>query len=84
MISRNAKTLESALLAELHVAVVSPCRTLSRSAKVSCRTLQIAEPKALNTKKDHLAEPWNAGSFRKCPQLSEGIQPVLIHLDSAI
>ena len=46
IISRNAKTLESALLAEPHVAVMSPCRTLTRSAKVSCRTLQIAEPKA--------------------------------------
>ena len=34
---------------------------------VSCRTLQIAEPRALNLEKDYLAEPWNAGSFRKCP-----------------
>ena len=27
---------------------------------VSCRTLQIAEPKARNLEKDYLAEPWNA------------------------
>ena len=68
MISPNAKNLESALLAEPHVAVMFPCRTLTRSAKVSCRTLQIAEPKALNLEKDYLAEPWNAVSFRKRPQ----------------
>ena len=42
-------------------------RTLTRSAKVSCRTLQIAEPKALNLEKGYLAEPWNARSFRVCP-----------------
>ena len=68
MISLHAKNLESALLAEPHVAVMFPCRTLTRSAKASCRTLRIAEPKALNLEKDYLAEPWNAGSFRKCPQ----------------
>ena len=67
MIFRNAKTLEGALLAEPHVAVMFPCRTLTRSAKVSCRTVKIAEPKAMNSEKDHPAEPWNAGSFRKCP-----------------
>ena len=67
MISLNAKNLENVLLAEPQLAVMFPCRTLTRSAKVSCRTLQIAEPKALNSEKDHLAEPWNAGSFRKCP-----------------
>ena len=60
-------SLESALLAELHVAVMFSCRTLTRSAMVSCRTLQLAEPKALNLEEDYLAEPWNAGSFRKCP-----------------
>ena len=55
MISLHTKNLESALLAEPHVAVM-----------FSCRTLQIAEPKALNLEKDYLAEPWNAGSFRIC------------------
>ena len=50
-----------------HVAVMFSCRTLTRSAKVSCRTLPIAEPKVLNSEKDYLAEPWNAVSFRKCP-----------------
>ena len=63
MVSLHAKDLESALLAEPHVAVMFSCRTLTRSAKVSCRTLQIAEPKALNLEKDYLAEPWNVGSF---------------------
>ena len=29
----------------------------------------IAEPKALKLEKDHLAEPWNVGSFRKYPVL---------------
>ena len=72
VISRNAKTLESALLAEPHVAVILSCRTLTPSAKVSCRTLQIAEPKALNLEKDYLAEPSTAGSFRICPFL-EGV-----------
>ena len=67
MISLRAKNLESALLAEPHVAVMFSFRTLTRSAKVSCRTLRLAEPKALNAEKDYLAEPWNAGSFRKCP-----------------
>ena len=69
MISLDAKNLESELLAEPHVAVMFSCRTLTRSAKVSCRTLQIAEPKALNSEKDYLAEPWNAGSFAKCPSM---------------
>ena len=67
MISLNAKNLESALLAEPHVAVMFSCRTLTRSANVSCRSLQIAEPKALKLEKAYLAEPWNAGSFRICP-----------------
>ena len=67
MLSLNAKNLESALLADPHVAVMSSGRTLTCSAKVSCRTLQIAEPKALNLEKDYLAEPWNAGSFCICP-----------------
>ena len=67
IISLNAENLESALLAEPHVAVMFSCRTLTRTAKVSCRTLQIAKPKALNLEKDHLAEPWNGGSFRICP-----------------
>ena len=72
MISLQAKNLESVLLAEPHVAVIVMffCRTLIRSAKVSCRTLQIAEPKALNSEKDYLAERWNAGSFRICPKSS--------------
>ena len=68
MMSLNAKNLESVLLAEPHVAVIFPCQTLPRSTKVSCRTLQIAEPNALNSENDYLAEPWNAGSFRKCRQ----------------
>ena len=63
----SLQNLESAPLAEPHVAVMFSCRTLTRSAKVSCRTLRIAEPKALNSEKDYLAEPWNAGSSRKCP-----------------
>ena len=67
MIFLNAKNSESALLAEPHGAVMFSCRTLTFSAKVSCRTLEIAEPKALNLEKDNLAEPWNAGSFRVCP-----------------
>ena len=66
MIFLNAKNSESALLAEPHDAVMFSCRTLTFSAKVSCRTLEIAEPKALNLEKDNLAEPWNAGSFRVC------------------
>ena len=67
MISLHAKNLESAHLTEPHVVVMFSCRTLTRSAMVSRRNLQIAEPKALNLKKDYLAEPWNAGSFRSCP-----------------
>ena len=67
MIFLNAKKSESALLAEPHGAVMFSCRTLTFSAKVSCRTLEIAEPKALNLEKDNLAEPWNAGSFRVRP-----------------
>ena len=51
MISLNAENVESAYLAEPHVAVMFSCRTLTRSAKVSCRTLQIAEPKAPNSEK---------------------------------
>ena len=34
---------------------------------VSCRTLQIAEPKALKLEKDYLAKRWNVGSFCICP-----------------
>ena len=64
MISLNAKKLETVLVAEHHVAVMFSCRTFTCSAKVSCRTLQIAEPKALNLEKDYLAEAWNARSFR--------------------
>ena len=69
MISWNAKNLGSALLAEPHVAVMFSCRTLTPSEKVSCRTVQIAEPNALNLGKDYLAEPRNAGSFRICPKV---------------
>ena len=58
MISLNAKNLESVLLAQHHVAVMFSCRTLTRSEKVCCRTLQVAERKALNLEKDYLAEPW--------------------------
>ena len=54
MLFLNAKSSESALLAEPHGAVMFPCRTLTFSAKVSCRTLEIAEPKALNLEKDNL------------------------------
>ena len=57
----------SALLAEPHGAVMFSCRTLTFSAKVSCRTSEIAEPEALNLEKYNLAEPWNAGCFRVCP-----------------
>ena len=62
----QAKNLESVLLAEPHVAVMFSCRTLTGPAKVSFRTLQIAEPKALTLEKDYFPEPWNAGSFQKC------------------
>ena len=62
--------LESILLAEPHVAVMLSCRTLTRSAKVCRRTLQVAEPKALNLEKGCLAEPWNVGSFRICPLIA--------------
>ena len=55
MISLHAKYLESALLVEPHVAVMFSCRTLTRSAEVSCRTLQIAEPKAMDLEKDYLS-----------------------------
>ena len=73
MIFLNAKNSESALLAEPHGAVMFSCRTLTFSAKVSCRTLEIAEPKALSLEKDHLAEPWNGGSFRICPLIRKGV-----------
>ena len=69
MIFLNAKNSESALLAEPHGAVMFSCRTLTFSAKVSYRTFEIAEPKALNLEKDNLTEPWNAGSFRVCPKV---------------
>ena len=134
MIFLNAKNSESSLLAEPQGAVMFSCRTLTFSAKVSCRTLhwflppfwaslplchrvscyvytwyvwqcssaastawlgaraiaaqprnnrprhswvsrrtlEIAEPEALNLEKDNLAEPWNAGSFRVCPILVPG------------
>ena len=42
--------------------------SLAGSAKASCRTLQIAEPKALNLEKDFPAKPCNLGFLRKCPQ----------------
>ena len=80
MISLNAKNSESALLAKFHVAVMFPCRTLTtRSVKVCCRTLQIAEPKALNVEKDYLAEPWNVGPFgfaqlTLCPGLGHSLK----------
>ena len=54
MISLNAKNLESVLLAEPHVAVMFSCRTLTRSAKVSCRTPQLPN---LSPEKDYLAKP---------------------------
>ena len=63
MISQNAKNLENVFLAEPCIAVMFPCRTLTRSEKISCRTLKIAEPKALHLEKDYLAKPWNAESF---------------------
>ena len=61
MISLHAKNLESAPLAEPHIALIFSCRTLTRSEKVSCRTLRIAEPKPLKSEKDYLAEHCNAG-----------------------
>ena len=67
VISLKAKNSESVLLAEPHVSVMFSCQTLTLSAGVSCRTLQIAESKTLKLEKDYLAEPWNAASFRKCP-----------------
>ena len=63
IISLNAKNLESVP----DVAVMFSCQTLTHSAKVFCRALQIAKPKALNSEKDYPAEAWNARSFRKCP-----------------
>ena len=69
MISVNVKSLGSMLLAEPHVTVMFSCRTLTRSARVCCRTLQVAELKALNFEKDSLAEPCHVGSFRICPRL---------------
>ena len=54
LIFLNMKNLESVRLDEPHVAVIFSCRTMTRSAKVSCRTLQIAEPRALNSEKDYL------------------------------
>ena len=64
-----SKKLESVLLAEPHVPVMFPCRTLTRSEKDVGRTLQVAQPKALNLEKDSLAEPWIVGCFRICPVL---------------
>ena len=63
IISLNVKNLESVLLAEPYVDVMFSCRTLTCSAKVCCRTLQIAVPKALHVEKDYPAEPANVGSF---------------------
>ena len=57
MISLNAKTLEGVLLSELHVAVMFIVlfpNLKTHAAKVCCRILQIAEPKALNLEKDDL------------------------------
>ena len=53
------------LLAETHGAVMLSCRTLACSAKVHCRTLQIAEPEALKLENDYLAEPgmWDPFGF---------------------
>ena len=68
MISLNTKSLESVLLTEPHIAVMFSFRTLTDSVKVSSRTLQIVEPKALNLEKGYLAELWSVGSFRKCPR----------------
>ena len=63
MISPNAKNLESVLLAEPRVAVIVSCRTLTCSAKVSCRTLKIAEPNALISEKDYLL---SASKSQRC------------------
>ena len=60
--------LKSIPLAKPRVAVMFSCRTLTRSAKSCCRTLHIAEPKALNVEKDQLPNPGMWGSLRKCPQ----------------
>ena len=57
MISLNAKNLQCILLAKPHVAVMFSFRTLTRSAKVCFRTLQIPEPKAMNLEKACLGGP---------------------------
>ena len=65
MISLNAKNLEETYFLPnpmLHVAVMFSCRTLTRSAKVCCRTL---------SKSPNLAEAWNVGYVRICPELGE-------------
>ena len=71
IISLSAKNLEGVLLAEPRFPVMLSCQTLTRSAKVCGQALQTAQPKALDLEKDHLAEPWNVGSFRLCPQQAE-------------
>ena len=34
----------------------------------------------MNLDKDHLAEPWNAGSFRICPMMAQTPQPLPLPL----
>ena len=51
----KSQNLESMLLAEPHVAVMFSCRTLTRLAEICCRTLQTAEPEALNLEKGFLS-----------------------------
>ena len=43
------------VLAEPHLAVMFSCQTLTRSAKVPCRTLQIADPERLTGLAGHKA-----------------------------
>ena len=63
MISLNAKNLESILLAEPHIAVMFSSRTLTRSAKVADKTLQIAEPKPWMRRRILLPNPGMPGPF---------------------
>ena len=63
MIFRNAEKWRAYFSPSPMLQSCSLAEPLTPSAKVSCRTLQIAEPKALNLEKDYLAEPWNAGSL---------------------
>ena len=69
LIFLNAKNLESVLLSEPTCCGHVSCRTLTHSAKVCCRTFQIAEPKVLSFEKDSLAKPWNVGPLRIYPVL---------------